>query len=121
MTFNNEIDKVKAEIRVLEKKLSLLEEIEAHNDNPKMTLENGDEGSFSIVTYDGAVYYRLEYLYAILWYNRIYKCASDEMMLIQILDLETYRLLENTWNNEVNAQKDTEPEGHDELERYNQP
>jgi len=30
MAFNNEIEKVKAEIKVLEKKLSLLEEIENH-------------------------------------------------------------------------------------------
>jgi hypothetical protein len=117
MTFDNEIEKVKSEIKVLEKKLSLLEEIEKHNAKPKMTLENGDEGSFSIVTYDGVVYYRLEYPYAILWYKRFYKCATDEMRLIQILDLETYRLLEDAWNNEVIVKKDTGPEGLDDIER----
>jgi len=120
MTFDSEIDKVKSEIKVLEKKLFLLEEIEKHNAKPKMTLENGDEGSFSIVTYDSVVYYRLEYPYAILWYKRFYKCATDEMRLIQILDLETYRLLEDAWNNEVIAKKDTEPYCPDDPPEYDE-
>ncbi len=114
MTFNNEIEKVKSEIKVLEKKLFLLEEIDAHNDKLKMALEN--EGNFSIVTYYDAVYYRLELLNAILWYKRIYKCASDKMSLIQILDLGTYRLLEDAWNNGAIAKKDTEPESLDDIE-----
>jgi methionyl-tRNA formyltransferase len=40
MTFNTDIEKTEAEIKVLQKKLELLKEIEAHKSQPKMTLEN---------------------------------------------------------------------------------
>jgi hypothetical protein len=113
-----EIEKVKGEIKVLEKKLALLEEIEMHNAKPKMHLEN--EGEFGIVSYDGGTYYRLEYPKAIFWYKR-QKTFSD-LMLVHIVDLEAHRLLEDKWNNEVITQKDDEsycpddPEYYDEVE-----
>ena len=116
MTSNKEIEKVKGEIKVLEKKLALLEEIERHNAKPKMHLENG--GEFSIVSYDDEIYYRLEYPNAIIWYKRKDRFAKDrfanDMMLVLILDLETHRLLEDKWNNEVITQKDEEPYCPDE-------
>jgi hypothetical protein len=112
-----EIEKVKGEIKVLEKKLALLEEIERHNAKPKMTLEN--EGEFSIVTYDDEIYYRLEYPNAIIWYKRKDRFAND-MMLVLILDLETHRLLEDKWNNEVLTQKDEEPYCPDDPPEYDE-
>jgi hypothetical protein len=112
-----EVEKVKREIKVLEKKLALLEEIERHNAKSKMHLEN--EGEFGIVTYDGDVYYRLEYPTAIIWYNRKDRFAND-MMLVLILDLETHRLLEDMWNNQVLTQKNTEPYCHDDPEYYDE-
>jgi hypothetical protein len=115
MTSNKEIEKVKGEIKVLEKKLALLEEIERHNAKPKMHLEN--EGEFSIVSYADEIYYRLEYPTAIIWYKRK-DGFSNDMMLVLILDLETHRLLEDMWNNQVLTQKDDEPYCPDEPEYY---
>jgi len=112
-----EIEKVKGEIKVLEKKLALLEEIERHNAKPKMHLENG--GEFSIVSYDDEIYYRLEYPTAIIWYKRKDRFAND-MMLVLILDLEVHRLLEDMWNNEVITQKNTEPYCPDDPEYYDE-
>jgi hypothetical protein len=107
-----EIEKVKGEIKMLQSKLSFLEEIERHNAKPKMHLEN--EGEFGIVSYDGGTYYRLEYPKAIFWYKR-QKTFSD-LMLVHIVDLEAHRLLEDKWNNEVITQKNIEPECPDEPE-----
>jgi len=63
-----ELEKVRQEIKVLEKKLELLEEIERHNAKPKMTFK--DEGGFDIVSYDGYVYYRLKYPTDVIWYSK---------------------------------------------------
>jgi len=115
----NELEKVRQEIKVLEAKLSLLEEIEKHNVKSKMTLEIS--GKFEIVSYNGEVYYRLEYPTNVVWCKQRYKCASDEMMLIAIIDLETHRLLEGVWFNDVKKGKYDEPycpdePGYDEIE-----
>jgi hypothetical protein len=112
-----EIEKVKGEIKVLEKKLALLEEIERHNAKPKMHLEN--EGEFGIVSYNDEIYYRLEYPTAIIWYKRK-DGFSNDMMLVLILDLETHRLLEDKWNNQVLTQKDDEPYCPDDPEYYDE-
>jgi hypothetical protein len=112
-----EIEKVKGEIKVLEKKLALLEEIERHNAKPKMHLEN--EGEFSIVSYADEIYYRLEYPTAVIWYKRKDRFSND-MMLVLILDLETHRLLEDMWNNQVLTQKDEEPYCPDDPEYYDE-
>ena len=98
-----EIEKTEAEIKVLQKKLELLKEIETHKSLPKMTLENS--GKFEIVSYNGEVYYRLEYPTNVVWCKQKYKCASDEMMLVAIIDLETHRLLEGLWFNDVKKGK----------------
>ena len=99
MTYKSDIEKTEAEIKVLQKKLELLKEIETHKSLPKMTLEN--KGEFEIVSYNGEVYYRLEYPTNVVWCKKKYKCASDEMMLVAIIDLETHRLLEGLWFNEI--------------------
>ena len=117
MPFNNEIEKIKQEIKVLTAKLELLEEIERHNAKPKMHLENG--GEFSIVSYDGDVYYRLEFPTAILWFIKQGNILSDTILKF-VDDLETHRLLEDMWNNEVITQKDDEPYCPDEPEYYDE-
>lgn len=107
-----EIELLKQQIQMLQSKLSFLEEIEKHNAKPKMTLEN--EGEFSIVSYDDEEYHRLEFTdESHSWYKR--KHTIDGLMLVHIFDEITYRLLEDTWNYEVNP-KDTEPYCPDEPE-----
>jgi len=114
MTYKNDIEKTEAEIKVLQKKLELLKEIETHKSLPKMTLEIS--GKFEIVSYNGEVYYRLEYPTNVVWCKQKYKCASDEMMLVAIIDLETHRLLEGLWFNDVKKGKYDEPYCPDEPE-----
>jgi hypothetical protein len=118
MTPKKEIELLKQEIKVLEAKLSLLEEIEKHNAKPKMTLEIS--GKFEIVSYNGEVYYRLEYPTNVVWCKQRYKCASDEMMLVAIIDLETHRLLEGVWFNDVKKGKYDEPYCPDDPEWYDE-
>jgi len=101
MTFNTDIEKTEAEIKVLQKKLELLKEIETHKSQPRMYFELG--GKFEIFSYNGENYYRLEYPSAIIWYKK--KKPADGMMLVRITDGETYRLLEGVWFNDVKKGK----------------
>jgi hypothetical protein len=106
MTFNTDIQKTEAEIKVLQKKLELLKEIETHkSQSPRMNLEDTVKGE--VVSYNDEVYYRLEYPTNVVWYKRKYKCAStsNERMLVQITDGETHRLLEGLWFNDVKKGK----------------
>jgi hypothetical protein len=112
-----QIELVKQEIKMLQSKLQFLEEIERYNAKPKMHLEN--EGDFSIVSYNDEIYYRLEYPSSIIWYKRKDRFAND-MMLVLILDLETHRLLEDMWNNQVLTQKNDEPYCPDDPEYYDE-
>ena len=112
-----EIELVKQEIKMLQSKLSFLEEIERHNAKPKMHLEN--EGEFSIVSYDDEIYYRLEFQTAILWFIKQGNILSDTILKF-VDDLETHRLLEDMWNNQVLTQKDDEPYCPDDPEYYDE-
>jgi hypothetical protein len=100
-----EIEKVKGEIKVLEKKLALLEEIETHKSLPKMSLEN--EGKFEVVSYNDEIYYRLEYPTDVIWYKR--KEKLDGILLKQITDAETKRLLEMMYLADVYVKKEFQP------------
>jgi hypothetical protein len=97
MTFNTDIEKTEAEIKVLQKKLELLKEIETHKSQPRMEFSFG--GKFEIVSYNDEVYYRLEFPDEFYWYKK--KKPADGMMLVRITDGETHRLLEGLWFNEV--------------------
>jgi len=101
MTFKSDIEKTEAEIKVLQKKLELLKEIETHKSQPRMYFELG--GKFEIVSYNGENYYRLEYPTDVIWYKK--KKPADGMMLVRITDGETYRLLEGVWFNDVKKGK----------------
>ena len=98
MTYKNDIEKTEAEIKVLQKKLELLKEIETHKSQPRMYLENS--GKFEVVSYNDKIYYRLEYSTAIFWYMRK-EDDNGAILLKQIADGETHRLLEGLWFNEV--------------------
>jgi len=89
MTYKSDIEKTEAEIKVLQKKLELLKEIETHKSQPRMEFDFG--GKFEVVSYNDEVYYRLEF--------------ADGMMLVHITDGETYRLLDGLWFNEVKRGK----------------
>jgi hypothetical protein len=101
MTFNNDIEKTEAEIKVLQKKLELLKEIETHKSQPKMEFSFG--GKFEVVSYNDEVYYRLEFPDEFYWYKKKY---SDEgLLMVAIADGETHRLLEGVWFNDVKKGK----------------
>jgi hypothetical protein len=102
MTYQTDIQKTEAEIKVLQKKLELLKEIETHKSQPKMEFSFG--GKFEIVSYNDEVYYRLQFNdESYDWYKRKY--AVDGMMLVRITDGETCRLLEGLWFNDVKRGK----------------
>jgi hypothetical protein len=97
MTFSTDIEKTEAEIKVLQKKLELLKEIETHKSQPKMEFSFG--GKFEVVSYNEMVYYRLEFPDEFYWYKKKY---SDEgLLMVAITDGETHRLLEGVWFNDV--------------------
>ena len=98
MTYKSEIEKTEAEIKVLQKKLDLLKEIETHKSQPRMYIENS--GKYEVVSYNGEIYYRLKYPTANIWYKRK-DYDNGVTFMKQITDGETYRLLEGLWFNEV--------------------
>jgi hypothetical protein len=101
MTFNTDIEKTEAEIKVLQKKLELLKEIETHKSQPKMEFDFG--GKFEVFSYNNENYYRLEFPGEFSWYKR--KEKLDGNLLKQITDGETHRLLEGLWFNEIRRGK----------------
>ena len=104
MAFNNEIEEVKAQIKVLEKKLSLLEEIEKQ---PRMNLQQ--EGEYAGVSYHDKVYYRLMNETTFSWYKRIVVIPSfPTPTLVMVEDAETERLLEGLYYNHIQVKKEKE-------------
>jgi len=69
---------------------------------PRMNLEDTVEGE--VVSYNDEIYYRLEYSTAIFWYMRK-EDDNGAILLKQIADGETHRLLEGLWFNEVKGGK----------------
>ncbi len=105
MTFNTDIEKTEAEIKVLQKKLELLKEIETHKSQPRMEFSFG--GKFEVVSYNEMVYYRLEFPDEFYWYKKKY--SDDGLLMVAITDGETCRLLEGLWFNDVKKGKYDEP------------
>ena len=99
-----EIEKVKAQIKVLEKKLSLLEEIEKQ---PRMSLQQ--EGEYAVVSYHDKVYYRLMNETTFSWYKTIVVIPSfPTPTLVMVEDAETERLLEGIYYNHIQVKKEKE-------------
>ena len=113
-----EIEKTEAEIKVLQKKLELLKEIETHKSQPRMEFDFG--GKFEIVSYNDKEYLRLEFTdESHGWYKR--KHTVDGLVMVSITDGETHRLLEGVWFNDVKKGKyDDEPYCPDEPEHYDE-
>jgi len=117
MTFNSDIEKTEAEIKVLQAKLELLKEIEAYKSQPRMNFELG--GKFEIVSYNGKNYIRNEFNDGSHnWHKR--KHTVDGVLMVYITDGETRRLLEGLWFNEVKKGKYDEPYCPDEPEYYDE-
>jgi hypothetical protein len=102
MTYKSDIEKTEAEIKVLQKKLELLKEIETHKSQPRM--EFSFSGKFEIVSYNDEEYLRLEFTDGSHgWYKR--KHTVDGVVMSAITDSETHRLLEGVWFNDVKKGK----------------
>jgi hypothetical protein len=118
MTSNKEIELLKQEIKMLESKLAFLEEVEKHNDKPKMTLQN--EGEFSIVSYGDGIYYRLQLPICISWYIKTMDDYGN-VSLDLVDDVKTKNQLEIVWlKNEVKYQNDSEPYCPDDPSWYDE-
>jgi hypothetical protein len=110
MTFKSDIEKTEAEIKVLQKKLALLEEIEKQ---PRMNLQG--EGEYAVVSYHDKVYYRLEGEDTFSWY--IKKDVSEYHIhyrspnLVMVNDAETERLLEGLYYNHIQVKKEAVKQG----------
>jgi hypothetical protein len=87
---------------------------------PKMTLEN--KGGFEIVSYNDEVYYRLEDTTTAIWYKRKGDISVDasRVKLVCVVDLDTHRLLEGLWFNDVKKGKYDEPYCPDEPDWYDE-
>jgi hypothetical protein len=115
MTFNTDIQKTEAEIKVLQKKLELLKEIETHKSQPRMNFLF--DGKFEVVSYNKQSYYRFEFPDEVYWYRRISDENCLDLKLVRITDGETRRLLEGVWFNDVKKGKYDEPYCPDEPYR----
>jgi hypothetical protein len=107
-----EIEELKAQIKVLEAKLSLLEEIEKQ---PRMNLQQ--EGEYAVVSYHDKVYYRLEGETTFSWYiKKGVSVTYPVPTLVMVNDAETERLLEGIYYNHIQVKKEKvaqEPEDNE--------
>ena len=109
-----ELQQIDKFVEVNDNTVSVLTKIKNAYPQPKMTLEN--EGQFSLVCYDGYLYYRLEYPTDVIWYNK-----SMVGRLEPIQDIKTKNELESLWLiNDVKYQKDDEPYCPDEPPEYDE-
>jgi len=115
MTFNTDIEKTEAEIKVLQKKLELLKEIDTHKSQPRMTYVN--EGGVEIVSYNNETYYRLDLPDEVYWYISK-RDDNGAILLKQITDGETRRLLEGVWFNDVKKGKYDTDEPYRNVRAY---
>jgi hypothetical protein len=95
-----EIEKTEAEIKVLQKKLELLKEIETHKSQPKM--EYQESGTVDKVEYNGHTYLRIMYdkfpSFGGVWWKQIERHKSPMNV---VFDNETRNILEGLWFNQV--------------------
>ena len=98
-----DIEKTEAEIKVLQKKLELLKEIETHKSQPKMNFLF--DGKCEVVSYNKKSYYRFEFPDEVYWYRRTSHETYLDLKLERITDGETHRLLEGVWFNDVKKGK----------------
>ena len=97
-----ELEKIKAEIKVLEKKVALLEEIEK-TPIPKMELIK--DGNVFCVDYNNVTYYRQEYRHSNGWI-KWWRENDEGGILTRVDDAETFRLLEKLFSADIAANPD---------------
>ena len=107
-----EIEALKAQIKVLEAKLSFLEEIEKQ---PRMNLQQ--EGEYAVVSYHDKVYYRLEGETTFSWYiKKSVSVTYPVPNLVMVEDAETERLLEGIYYNHIQVKKEKEQQTKSPVE-----
>jgi hypothetical protein len=110
-----EIEKVKSEIKVLEAKLSLLEEMENH----KMTLK--DEGKFYFVHHNDKLYHRMEYTHIpiVWWFENVNTFEHPVPMHRKVMDGELNKTLEQLYQEQIAVKETAQERGervHKEVE-----
>jgi hypothetical protein len=111
-----ELQQIDKYVEVNDDTLSVLMKIKDAYPKPKMHLEN--EGEFSLVSYDGNVYYRLRFPLWVYWYR---KTRDDCCGLEYVEDIKTKNELESQWlMNDVKYQNDEEPYCPDDPEYYDE-
>jgi hypothetical protein len=114
LKMTKEIELLKQEIKVLQSKLALLEEIEKHKSQPRMNFLF--DGKCEVVSYNKKSYYRFEFPDEVYWYRRTSHETYLDLKLERITDGETHRLLEGVWFNDVKKGVIDEPLEYDEIE-----
>jgi len=103
-----EIEKTEAEIKVLQKKLDLLKEIETHKSQPKM--EYQESGTVDKVEYNGHTYLRINYdkygRFGGVWWKQIERHKSPMNI---VTDDVTINVLEGLWYDQVKKDEPTKP------------
>jgi hypothetical protein len=94
-----ELEELKAQLKILEKKVALLEEIEK-TPIPKMELLK--EGSVYCVDYNTIKYYRMKYRHSDDWI-KWWRENDDGTQLTRVDDPETFRLLEQLFAADISA------------------
>jgi len=94
-----ELEQIKAEIKVLEKKVALLEEIEK---TPILKMELLKEGSVYGVEYNNKTYYRQQYRHSNGWV-KWWRQNDEGTQLTRVDDPETFRLLEQLFGSDISA------------------
>lgn len=97
-----ELEELKAQLKILEKKVALLEEIEK-TPIPKMELLK--EGSVYCVEYNNKNYYRMKYRHSdewIKWWREDHE-EGGGYYLDRVDDAETFRLLEQLFAADISA------------------
>jgi hypothetical protein len=114
MTYKTDIEKTEAEIKVLQKKLELLKEIETHKSQPRM--EYQQSGTVDKVEYNGHTYLRIDYdndsWFGGVWWKQIERHKSPMNI---VTDDETRNILEGLWFNQVKGGVIDESEHYDEV------
>jgi hypothetical protein len=94
-----ELEELKAQLKILEKKVALLEEIEK-TPIPKMELLK--EGSVYCVDYNTIKYYRMKYRHSDDWI-KWWRENDEGTQLTRVDDPETFRLLEQLFAADISA------------------
>jgi hypothetical protein len=102
---NKEIEQVKQEIKVLQSKLALLEEIETRE--PDMLLMR--QGKVDVVDYNKKIYYRIEYTDSFSGVYRWFEREKTFSNLMPIGDRDISYNLENYYLQQVIKQKEEYP------------